>query len=581
MKNGFERIPLGELATFKTGKLDSNAAVEGGEYPFFTCSRETFRTSTFSFDDEVVLLAGNNAAGIYPLKYFKGKFDVYQRTYVIRPIDSNCLNTRFLYFALRPLLEHLRDISTGAATKFLTMGLLTNLELSVPDLPTQRKIAGILSAYDDLIENNLRRIRILEEMAQSLYREWFVHFRFPGHESTRLVDSPLGPIPEGWKVKSMPEAIEVRPKVPVPKDVEIPFIPMASLSETSMLIGEVEIRPKASGARFQNGDTLFARITPCLENGKTGYVQFLPDDETVACGSTEFIVLRSKSVSPEYVYLMARSEPFRENAIKSMSGATGRQRVREECFEQFLLVQPPAGLLTRFQAVTGPQFQLIYSLNRRTETLRQTRELLLPKLLSGQITLDVVQSDAPETIERPAPPRPVSRASSPVAITTTPQRTITAARKTDSPPPIDEIDRTEVLCAIRKLFNDGGWRDRETTLKELSAALGYRRLGPHIREVLSTDLLTAVRRGILTSESGVYALAFRSVTELPRDILKDRFLTAIGRPWITRHDATRTFARSLGYARNGEQINHTARSLINGLLREGRLESDGEFIRRG
>ncbi len=167
----FHRVPMGEVATFKTGKLDSNAAVENGAYPFFTCSRDTFRTNTYSFDDEVVLLAGNNANGIYPLKYFKGKFDAYQRTYVIRPIDESKLDTRFLYFALRPQLDHLRSVSTGSATKFLTMGLLSNLEIPLPDLPTQRKIAGILSAYDDLIENNLRRIKILEEMAQSLYRE--------------------------------------------------------------------------------------------------------------------------------------------------------------------------------------------------------------------------------------------------------------------------------------------------------------------------------------------------------------------------------------------------------------------------
>ena len=208
MSGNFQRVPMGEVATFKTGKLDSNAAVENGAYPFFTCSRDTFRTNTYSFDDEVVLLAGNNANGIYPLKYFKGKFDAYQRTYVIRPIDESRLDTRFLYFALRPQLDHLRSVSTGSATKFLTMGLLSNLELPLPDLPTQRKIAGILSAYDDLIENNLRRIKILEEMAQSLYREWFVHFRFPGHESAKFEDSPLGLIPKSWNATMLGEFVD-------------------------------------------------------------------------------------------------------------------------------------------------------------------------------------------------------------------------------------------------------------------------------------------------------------------------------------------------------------------------------------
>ena len=273
----------------------------------------------------------------------------------------------------------------------LNTSILRSVPIRFPLLPTQRKIAAILSAYDNLIENNLWRIKILEEMAQNLYREWFVKFRFPGHQHTRFIDSPLGRIPEGWEVKAMAKAVIVRPSLPVPQNTQIPFVPMGSLSNDSMLISDIEYRSKASGARFQNGDTLFARITPCLENGKTGFVQFLPTDDAIACGSTEFIVLRSKTVCPEYVYLMARSEKFRDNAIKSMSGATGRQRVREECFDQFLLAQPPEEILEHFEESTHPQFKMIDSLNRRNQVLRRTSDLLLPKLISGEV--DVSELD--------------------------------------------------------------------------------------------------------------------------------------------------------------------------------------------
>lgn len=244
--------------------------------------------------------------------------------------DADKSDVRFVKYYIDSIKIGMQSISKGTTQDNLSVDKLLSFEFKVPPLPEQKRIAGILSAYDDLIENNLRRIKILEEMAQSLYREWFVHFRFPGHESIPMQDSPLGKIPVGWEVKSMPEAVEVKPKIAVPKCKEIPFIPMGSLAKNSMLIEEVETRAKASGAKFQNGDTLFARITPCLENGKTGYVQLLSDDQIVCCGSTEFIVLRSKTVCPEYVYLMARSKPFRDNAIKSMSGATGRQRVREK-----------------------------------------------------------------------------------------------------------------------------------------------------------------------------------------------------------------------------------------------------------
>ena len=193
-------ITLPDGANIDAAIDEANAAKPDGMFPFFTCSQETFRTDTWSFDGEYVLLASNNAAGIYPLKYFNGKFDAYQRTYAINTIDENVLVTRYVYYALRLQLELMKNISTGVATKFLTLSLLNRTQIPVPPLPTQRKIAAILSAYDDLIENNLRRIKILEEMAQNLYREWFVKFRFPGHQHARFIDSPLGRIPEGWDV---------------------------------------------------------------------------------------------------------------------------------------------------------------------------------------------------------------------------------------------------------------------------------------------------------------------------------------------------------------------------------------------
>jgi Restriction endonuclease S subunits len=215
MANEWRTGKLGELVAFKTGKLDSNAAVPDGDYLFFTCSQETLRTNTFSFDTECVLLAGNNANGIYPLKYFHGKFDAYQRTYVVTTRDTERLTTRFLYYALRPKLSEFRSISTGAATKFLTLAILNETEIQVPALPVQRRIAGILSAYDKLMENSQQRIRILEAMARALYREWFVHFRFPGHEKIPRVSSPLGDIPKGWEVKKLGEIAEdMRRNVP-------------------------------------------------------------------------------------------------------------------------------------------------------------------------------------------------------------------------------------------------------------------------------------------------------------------------------------------------------------------------------
>jgi type I restriction enzyme S subunit len=263
--------------------------------------------------------------------------------------------------------------------------------LMCPPLPIQRKIAAVLSACDDLIENNIRRIKILEEMAQAIYREWFVQLRFPGHEKVKVVDSSLGKIPEGWKIKKFSEAIRISPTEKIPKETKKPYVAMEGLSISSMLVSPTEIRTGSNGSKFRNRDTLFARITPCLENGKTGFVQFLPTDNDVGLGSTEFMVFRAETVSPEYVYLLARQEDFRGLAIKSMSGASGRQRVDPRCFEKYYIAQPDNIFLESFSAFVRPIFREIYVLNRKNELLRGTRDMLLPKLISGEV--DVSELD--------------------------------------------------------------------------------------------------------------------------------------------------------------------------------------------
>ncbi len=308
----------------------------------------------------------------------------------VKLIPNQNLHAQFLFYLLRcdDFKSYIIGTAQGAASQAaITLEAIRTYEIAAPPLPAQRRVAGVLSAYDDLIENSHRRIRILEEMAHALYREWFVHFRFPGDERLPRVASPLGDIPNGWDMKTVPECVHVNPRVVAPRDGEKPFVPMGCLSNDSMLITDIESRDGNSGAKFQNGDTLFARITPCLENGKTGFVQFLPDAQAVACGSTEFIVLRSRTLTPEFVYCLARSDEFRGVAIKSMSGATGRQRVQELCFDDFQIVQPPRALLDQFAAIVAPSFRLIYDLHLQIQNLRRTRDLLLPRLVSGKVEL--------------------------------------------------------------------------------------------------------------------------------------------------------------------------------------------------
>jgi type I restriction enzyme, S subunit len=321
-----------------------------------------------------------------------------QRLGKIVELNESEMHPSFLYYLFnsRDVREQIKASATGATVKHTAPERIYAINVAVPSLDTQRKIAAVLSTYDGLIENNTRRMKIIEEMARLIYDEWFVKFRFPGSEKRKMVESKLGPIPEGWELKKVTDAIAFNPKTSVSKEGEKPFIAMSGLSNDSMVIGEIEMRAGNGGSKFKNGDTLFARITPCLENGKTGYVQLLPSDAAVGFGSTEFIVMRSKTLTPEYVYLLARSDPFRDNAIKSMSGASGRQRVQEACFEKFLIAHPDPTTLDAFAEIASPMFKEVEIFGNKNANLRRTRDLLLPRLISGELDVENFDIAAPE-----------------------------------------------------------------------------------------------------------------------------------------------------------------------------------------
>ncbi|AFZ43616.1 restriction modification system DNA specificity domain protein [Halothece sp. PCC 7418] len=299
--------------------------------------------------------------------------------------DPEKANVKFIKYLFDALLKKRYKLFTqGAAQDNLSQSKLLSIKFPVPDIKTQNKIADILSKYDDLIENNRRRIELLEESARLLYREWFVHLRFPGHEHSPIIDG----IPEGWEKVSVPEIIEINPKETIEKEKEVWYIPMSALSETGMTLNmsEFERRNRHTTTKFRNSDVLFARITPCLENGKTAFVNCLAEDE-IACGSTEFMILRGKKVSPYFTYCLSRDRDFRENAIKSMIGSSGRQRVQKSCFNEFYLGLPSQVLMSQFNEFASACFTQIQNLIEQNQKLSQARDLLLPRLMNGEITV--------------------------------------------------------------------------------------------------------------------------------------------------------------------------------------------------
>ena len=303
----------------------------------------------------------------------------------VRLDEKKCCPLFYLYW-LRSCAgrEAIGALVNGVNVKGIRASALKDIFIDYPHKEVQQRIASILSAYDDLIENNRKQIKLLEEAAQRLYKEWFVDLRFPGHEDTAIVDG----VPEGWKSTSLNEVINFNPKVELSKERTKQSVPMSALSTTSMILNSNEFieTTSTSGAKFQNGDTLLARITPCLENGKTAFVSGILSDEG-AVGSTEFIVMRSKKINPYMVYLLARTDDFRENAIKSMTGSDGRQRVQVDTIRALHYLLPDANLINNFESCVKPLFEQVNTKQSQNLRLNEARDRLLPKLMSGEINV--------------------------------------------------------------------------------------------------------------------------------------------------------------------------------------------------
>jgi type I restriction enzyme S subunit len=200
-----------------------------------------------------------------------------------------------------------------------------------------------------------------------------------------LVDSELGEIPEGWGVTSLGDLLEFNPKRILKKGTLAPYLDMKKVPTIGHLADEVSLREMASGTKFINGDTLLARITPCLENGKTAFVDFLKKEQ-IAWGSTEYIVMRPKGGRPLSLgYIIARLDSFRTKAIQTMTGTSGRQRASANALAEQTWIDYPVDLLKEFDTVGGEYLKTAKVNGAQNKTLSELRDSLLPKLLSGEL----------------------------------------------------------------------------------------------------------------------------------------------------------------------------------------------------
>jgi type I restriction enzyme S subunit len=312
-----------------------------------------------------------------------------QRIILLRA-KPGLLDSLFLFYALQSDFGQgeLKARASGTTVLGIKQSELRKVRIPVFSLPIQRRIAGILSAYDELIENSQRRIKILESMARGLYREWFVHFRFPGHESVPRVPSTMGEIPKGWEVKKLSDIAEdMRRNVPKGELEEPkPYVGLEHIPRRSLALDAWETATELGSNKlvFKKGEVLFGKIRPYFHK-----VSVAPFDGLC---SADTIVIRARR-SEDYAIVVAcvSSDAFVAEASATANGAK-MPRANWDVLERFPVVIPKREVGETFSALFAEMIAQQQTLTFQIQNLRRTRDLLLPRLLSGQIDVEAIGS---------------------------------------------------------------------------------------------------------------------------------------------------------------------------------------------
>jgi type I restriction enzyme S subunit len=374
---GWETRRVGALVDFHNNlRVPLSKAVRSGRqgpFPYYGAQGIVDWIDDYRFDGRYLLVAedGENLRSRkQPIaRLVDGRFWVNNHAHVLSP-RPGIADGRFLMHALNqvPIAGHV----TGAAQPKLSKANLAALTIRCPSYADQLCISAVLGALDELIEFNERRIDLLEITVQALFRRFF----------GGISSSPAS----GNTVAS--DLIDVNPKI-TKRTGPFPRVTMADVSTTHSHVLPSSVTSSFNGSKFQRGDVLMARITPSLENGKTALALFL-EPEQIGVGSTEFIVLRGKQVGPAFVYCAARNSSFRDHAIRSMSGASGRQRVANNCFDTLRMQKPAGSVEAEFESMAMPMLKLALQLRKMSDDMASARDLLLPRLVTGRLDISDV-----------------------------------------------------------------------------------------------------------------------------------------------------------------------------------------------
>jgi type I restriction enzyme S subunit len=305
--------------------------------------------------------------------------------------DPGKADVRFIKYSVETLKVRMQNISRGATQDNLSLDKLLTFDFNVPPLPMQRRIAGILSAYDELIENSQRRIQILEAMARALYREWFVEFRFPGPEKFPRVVSTLGEIPQGWDVKPLSEVCIRMESGGTPRrqvaeywaEGDIDWFKTGELWDGFLFESEEKITQRGqreSNARLFESGTILMAIYGSPTVGRLGMLTRPSSCNQAALG----IVANTQRISQTFLYFVLLS---RRDHFNGLAQGAAQQNISKEKVANTVVLVPPRTLVEVFDRLVEPMVSQIQTLQRQVHNLHRTRDLLLPRLLSGQVAI--------------------------------------------------------------------------------------------------------------------------------------------------------------------------------------------------
>lgn len=387
---------LPELCNITTGKLDANAAVENGKYPYFTCGEMPSKINEYAFNCDAILIAGNNAQGNFHVSRYNGKFNAYQRTYVLTA-KENC-NLDFVYYSLKLSLELLRKRSQGSQTKFLTMPILS--DISINDNLNQQKIAAVLSALDDKIAVDRRMNAKLEQIAKRLYDYWFVQFDFPNAvgkpykasggkiEYNKVLKRE---IPAGWEVKCVSDVIE-----PIERGISYTSEEIKNESGIPMLnlaCFDKQGEYRSGEFKFFSGKAtdkvypfeMFIACTDMTQNADIiGRPIFAPTEYKEYVYSMDLAKITPKSISKMYLYYTLRTE-FYHKYIKPFASGTNVKHLNINGTERYTIPIPSKDIFEKFEIIVKPIKEKQQNCLKEIKKLTALRDKLLPLLINGQV----------------------------------------------------------------------------------------------------------------------------------------------------------------------------------------------------